>query len=466
MKRIITLLTLVSWHLFVAGQDLASDGKPFEEASRYLQGADRPYNPELARKLLWRSASTGDSRAMVQLGLYYGSPNSLTKNSDSAIYWFKAAARAGTPKAWFLLGRIYQLGIDVKQDFSLAAEYYRIGISHHDNYSKNAQAYLHFKGLGIEQDYSKAFRLFSETAAAGLPNSMYFLGVCYRNGYGTPVDQETAKTWLRRSALEGEPAAMHELTQEQLPENVSAVSSHLQEELKKLSNYTEKFQADKKNNYEGTYTGVAIYYDWSGRYVSEILPLELDLTRTAESYTGQWREGNSEAADISLTSSGNKFTFSPGSAYTRNNHYSARKPEKWQFNNASLGLAFIGDSIQLSGFVQFYSPNRSEPGKPLQIILKKKTIVATASHKNELEFSLAPNPATSQTSVRFTLQAGATVAIKVYAQSGALVYTESPRKLPAGNYNFTLPVAGFTKGTYTVQLTADNQSGTRILVRQ
>lgn len=465
MKWKLTLSFVLVSHALLFGQKATLSDKYYQEGTKYLMGAEKPLNIDMAKKMFWQGAALKDSRAMIQLGLIYGSPNSITKNSDSAIFWFQAGAAHGNFRAYYLLGRVYQLGIDVAQDFLRAAHYYMKGVEKGESYSKNALGYLHFKGLGVKQDYKKAFSLFESTAFAGLPNSMYFLGICYRNGYGTDVDVVRAKYWLRLASLEGESSAMHEMYEEPLPENISAVSARLEEEAKKLRDYKEKFHAGETNNYEGTYTGVAIYYDWSGNYVTEIIPLQLDLKKQFDGYNGVWREGNADAA-VSMRVSKNEFYFSPLSVYTRNNHYSARKNEVWQFRDAKLNLSFINDSTQLSGYVQFYSPARKEPGKPLQIILKKKTDTDPTYHLNNLQFSLSPNPATSQTTLGFVIQQSAKVNIKIFSLDGRQVFTEIPRLLPAGNYNITLPVARLASGSYTVQLIVNNQSGSKILLKQ
>jgi uncharacterized protein len=378
----------------------------------------------------------------------------------------QAVKQAGTVNAYFLSGRNYQLGINAPQDFKKAAGYYEQGAKAGDKQCQNALAYLHFKGLGVSQDYKTAFRLFKASAAEGNINSMYFLGICFRNAYGTTVDEAQATYWLRKAALEGEKAAMHELYEEPVPENRSVVSPALQQQLNSLQTYSERYKADNSNNYEGSYQGMAIYYDWSGRYVTEMIPLQLDLSKTADGYSGTWKEGKNEAAPVSMKTVNNKFIFNSGSAYIRQDHYSGRKMEVWHFNQASLDLSFMNDNLQLSGYVQFYSPYRKEPGKPLQIILNRKIETVSTLDLVKSEFNLLPNPAISYTAVQFKLSNTATVGINVYSSGGALVYSEQQRILPAGAYRFSLPTNNFSSGAYTVQLVVNKKTQSKILIKK
>lgn len=58
---------------------------------------------------------------------------------------------------------------------------------------------MNYKGLGCQQDYSKAVNLFQQGADEGMDNSMYFLALCLRNGYGVVKDTAAAMYWLRKA---------------------------------------------------------------------------------------------------------------------------------------------------------------------------------------------------------------------------------------------------------------------------
>jgi len=162
----------------------------------------------------------------------------------------------------------------------------------------------------------------------------------------------------------------------------------------------------------------------------------------------------------------NNFRFAAGSNYLRNNRYSGKSDEVWQFNEATLNLSFVNDSLQLAGYVQFYSPQRNEPGKPLQVILKKGMNNKTVESNTGFNLKLYPNPASDQAGVQFTINATSTVSIQLYALNGVLIFSEKEKLLPAGVYTFPVPVKGLAAGTYDVKVIINNSPFTKTLVKQ
>ncbi|MGZ2975548.1 hypothetical protein AAER07_11425, partial [Pseudomonas aeruginosa] len=62
-----------------------------------------------------------------------------------------------------------------------------------------------------KQDYDMAYQLFKSSANLNIPNAMFFLGLCYRNGYGTIKSADSANYWLKASANKGYLRAKYEL---------------------------------------------------------------------------------------------------------------------------------------------------------------------------------------------------------------------------------------------------------------
>lgn len=460
------LIVIMLLQLRIFAQQPPSPHQLNLDGYRYLKGIGRPYRPEEAARLFLQSASMGDAQAMNALGNLYAKGIGRSINTDSALYWYKAAAANGYASACLNLGRLYKTGTDVQQDFSKAVSYFKQGAALQDKESLDDLAYMYYKGFGTSQDYYRAFELFKQSAGQGSTNAMYYLGLCYRNGYGTPANTELAKQWLSKAAGSENVQSIHELYNEPLPENRSTISPELENKLTVLKTYQEKYQSSADNNYEGTYTGFAVYYDWSGKYVSDIHTLVLTLHKTSSGYEGSWKEGSSNAAPIALAQENNTLTFSESSEYTRVDHYSGRTAEEWQFNQAQLHLGFMNDSVQLSGNVQFHSIKRNEPGKPLQVILKKPVVFSDALLKN-IQFSLSPNPAATQTNSKFTLVAPAKTGMIITSQDGTVVYTEPDRLLPAGTYSYPITLNGLAAGVYDISIKVNGKIiATKQLVKQ
>ena len=81
-----------------------------------------------------------------------------------------------------------------------------------DVYSMIWLAQMHENGLGVPQDAVQATALMrqgalSQDTAGYATLARYHYGVALHQGQGVPRDLPAAQSWLRRAALEGEPAA-------------------------------------------------------------------------------------------------------------------------------------------------------------------------------------------------------------------------------------------------------------------
>lgn len=451
-KRILTvsLLLCISVLSTVAQPQTDLPKNLFNEGFRYANGINKPYNPAKAIELFTQAANAGYGPAMNALGNAYMGNLGVTPDVETALLWFKKASSAGYVNASYNLGRLYQKGISVPQDFNEAAKYYRAGADAGDESCKNELAYFYFKGLGVTQNYYKAFALYQEIAMKGNVNAQYFLGICYRNGYGTAVNNELSKEWLKKAAEKNDRQAIHELTKEQYPENMTIVDPALQSKVSMLKNYQEKFVSANDNNIAGEYTGYAVYYDFSKTYVNSIVPLRLTLKKSGDGYEGTWTEQTDLSAGIKASFQSNLFSFDTSCQYVRNNYYSYGSPEKYQFKNAALTVKYIGDSMFLSGDVRFYSLSRKEPGHPMYIALSKKAddnLLTGAS----LKLALSPNPASNILKVTFTLPKAQPVALQLRTIEGYPLQRIEKTMLPAGTYSYEFDVHALAAGTYVMQ---------------
>lgn len=435
------------------------------EGLHYLDGTGA-YDPAKAVDPLSRSAAAGNTRAMNALGNVEANGLAGPANGDRAVVWYTKAVKGGYTAANYNLGRLYQVGDIVPQDFVRAAAYFQAGAAAGDKSSKNTLAYFYYKGLGVQQNYATALALYTELAAQNDVNAAYFLGLCYRNGYGTAPDQALAKQWLIKAAAAHDGQAIHELTAEPVPENASVISDVLQNRLTTLKTYQEQFTAAAGNDISGEYEGYAVYYDFSHQFVHEIVPLKLSLQRNGDQYQGTWTEGEGLSAPLKATfDNSNNLRFDASSQYTRSNYYSYRNPEPYRFDQASLGLKYLNDSVYLSGDVRFYSIKRKEPGQPMYIALTRKSLGGGNLLASDFKLGLAPNPVVSTVRVAFTISAPAKVQLQVIDEHGAIMQQTSPETLPAGTYNYTLAADGLAAGSYFVKFSAGTQLQTKTFIK-
>ena len=105
-----------------------------------------------------------------------GSQDRLAKVSDTELQWTHKAAADGDVDAMLILGEYYLRG-----------------------------------NAGPNKDLAQAAEWYQKAAQSGNGKGMYYLGVCYRRGYGVNVDLPKAITWYRRAAEAGNSGAMYNL---------------------------------------------------------------------------------------------------------------------------------------------------------------------------------------------------------------------------------------------------------------
>lgn len=210
---------------------------------------------------LEQKAEKGDMEAVMLLVKIYFYKNDILPNAlNNAYKWAKVAAEKGDGASQEILGDLYVSGEVVSQDINKAAYWYEKAVANYEYTAERGLAYCYFKGgNGLEQNLSKAFIHLKESATkvgfnediftvgywlfTGLgveqnkdeafiwfkaladkdtneirydelmcmhfdytPTLPYdvtiesyrYMSLCYKNGYGTPIDLEAAKYWEQR----------------------------------------------------------------------------------------------------------------------------------------------------------------------------------------------------------------------------------------------------------------------------
>ena len=173
---------------------------------------------EKAFPLLEQLANSGNIDAMFRLGVcYYWNEgivpsNPISINLSKCADWMLKAANFGNSDAMLWLGRyIYANGEGVEQDQNKSVEYAKKS-ANVGNYSA-----MIFCGLGEENTESER-QLLSAGFSGLLKKSsllsreeMWWLAICYDNGWGTKEDSHKAVYWYEQSANLGDPESQNML---------------------------------------------------------------------------------------------------------------------------------------------------------------------------------------------------------------------------------------------------------------
>jgi uncharacterized protein len=341
-----------------------------------------------------------------------------------------------------------------------------------------AKGYLLYKGFGCKQNYIEAVQCFRKGAFHHLANSMYFLGLCFRNGYGINKNKDSAMYWLQKSFMNGEKMAIQELKTNE-PENNNPKLTEFANDLKlktlKSKNGTIN-KVEKINNsieaniIEGNYRGYIIKYDWSN-------PLQIELNYQSNSLVGTWLEENNESTPFYAKLTSNTMLFN-NTSYKTKSHYNPTVALKYNFQNANIQWQNINDSMTLSGTIQMFNENINEPNNNQFIYLTKYkntlntnlievfnddgTVMKTISN-----LTVSPNPFNKIIKVEFKNNETQNVSISLHSINGNQVYNNNLGVLSQGFYSIDLlPNQMLTPGIYILKVVFNNKAKFIKIIKQ
>ncbi len=154
---------------------------------------------------LKKKAEQGDAQAHYDLAVRYRKGDGVFKDDNTAFKHFKKSAELGHVKGQVETGYAYESRLGVKRSYAKAAAWYRVAARLGKN--PEAQFYLglmHFRGQGVEHDFSLAHRLFNLSAKQGHAGAEFFLAAMYEDGWGVPKDVIKAYIYYTRAMKQPE----------------------------------------------------------------------------------------------------------------------------------------------------------------------------------------------------------------------------------------------------------------------
>ena len=194
--------------------DERSADEAFAKGLAYKNGDGVQQSNETAIEYFKIAAKLGHVQAQLAVGGYYYAKNDCVE----AAKWLQMAADLGNAEALFNLGVFYTEGMGVDQDLPKAADFfYRAARRHHAD-ARYAYADMCANGIGVEQDLEKAVKWFTAAAEQGHVDAMFRLGQMYEEGQGVAVDLDQARQWYRAANEKGHRGATQALVMLQVKE--------------------------------------------------------------------------------------------------------------------------------------------------------------------------------------------------------------------------------------------------------
>lgn len=213
-------------------------------AELYLKGFGVPKDPDQAFKLFSEAEQKGSKYATIAIGEFYMNGEIveqdraegyrrlidgynhlkvpviagelalcyyLDEEYENALKYARLAADAEEEVGYLILGNLYLDGLCVEQDNSKAFEYFMQSAAQGNFTASNQIGWMYSEGCGVEENPEQAFFWYNESAQKGHPRGMNNLAYCYQKGYGVTQDFEKAAEWYKKSADLGVVESMIEL---------------------------------------------------------------------------------------------------------------------------------------------------------------------------------------------------------------------------------------------------------------
>lgn len=174
--------------------------------------APKTVTPEAFYMAMLLEAEKGDVQAMMNLGLLYEQGIGVPKNFTLALSWYEKAGDAGSADGNFRAGLGYEVGMGTVSNLAKAVEYYEKAVAAEFPQAQHRMASLHMSGRGVPRDDAKGIDLLTKTARTGNGSAANELGYIYLNGmFGQKKDTDKARDWFTKSAEAGNLEGMKNL---------------------------------------------------------------------------------------------------------------------------------------------------------------------------------------------------------------------------------------------------------------
>ena len=192
----------INWN---SQEDESADKK--SEISNSKQ--DTSVNPEEIRPL----AESGNPFYQFQLGRCYDRGEGVEQDYEQAIYWYTLSAEQGNHKAQNNLAYLYVNGNDfgIEQDFQKALYWLEKAAASGDSYACLNVGDMYRLGLGVEQNYKKTIEYYKKAEKLGAKEASDFIGHMYQYGFGVSQSDKQAFKYFKKSAELGYPPAQYDV---------------------------------------------------------------------------------------------------------------------------------------------------------------------------------------------------------------------------------------------------------------
>jgi len=179
--------------------------------SLYATGNSVPKDIDKAIDYWRMGADKGCGYAQMRLALAYENGLGVTIDKVSAAKWYERAAVQGVRKAQYKLAKILLSGDGVPKNLDHAMAWLIKSASYGYALSQFDLGCEYHHGVNIEKDDVLAVLWWKRAAERGYFKAQTMLGISLEEGIGVAIDERQAVDWYRKAAEQGGAMAQHRL---------------------------------------------------------------------------------------------------------------------------------------------------------------------------------------------------------------------------------------------------------------
>lgn len=150
------------------------DSKPYELALRKQKELNNAYNelkkicvPATKESTLKQDAERGNMEAQFKLGRIYERGIDVAQDYSQAAHWYAQSAKLGYAPSQFNLGLLYTTGKGLASSYEQARVWWQLAAEQNHSGAQFNLGLLFEKGLGVDKDFDEALKWYELATASG-----------------------------------------------------------------------------------------------------------------------------------------------------------------------------------------------------------------------------------------------------------------------------------------------------------
>lgn len=181
------------WEKYLEAEEHGEADAGIRKAEYYKVYAEYYSDNDAGRKavdLYEECAKHGIPKAFRMLGHIYDEGKIVSVDKEKSVKYYEKAMELGNAETAYFLGQYYEKGEVVLKDLNHAVEIYRKGAELGAADAKAELGIAYFEGKGVARDYDRAFQFLMESFDEEENKAGYYLAVSYLNGLGTEMNEK------------------------------------------------------------------------------------------------------------------------------------------------------------------------------------------------------------------------------------------------------------------------------------